>query len=181
MNEYTKSRTFQLAGLGYISMAVDMYGKGKNAGNPKEAQELATPFYKDPKLEKKRLEAAIATIKKYKQTLTDKIAAIGYCFGESVVLNSAKLGSDLKEVVSFHGGLTRVPANKTFLKLKILVCHEEDDKFVLQQDVETFKQLLDSIGADYTSHPILMRPMLLIILIQQRSKNSLICQLIITK
>jgi dienelactone hydrolase len=150
LNDYAKSRARQLASLGYIAMAVDMYGEGKIALNPQQAQELATPFYKDPTLSKNRLDAAINKIKEYKQTDITRIAAIGYCFGGSVVLNSAKLGADLKGVVSFHGGLAGVPANKDLLKAKILVCHGDADKFVPQKDITAFKHAMDSIGADYT-------------------------------
>ena len=150
LNDYTKSRARQLAEIGYIAMAVDIYGGGKTAANPQEAQELATPFYKDPQLAKTRLEAALNKIKEYKQTDANNIAAIGYCFGGSVVLNSAKLGSDFKGVVSFHGGLAGVPARKELLKASILVCHGEADKFVSKQDVESFKHAMDSIGADFT-------------------------------
>ena len=150
LNDYSKSRARQLAALGYVAMAVDMYGDGKIAANPQQAQELATPFYKDPHLSKTRLDAALKKVKEYKQTDAANIAAIGYCFGGSVVLNSAKLGADLKGVVSFHGGLTGAPAKKELLKAKILVCHGAADKFVSQQDVDAFKHAMDSIGADYT-------------------------------
>ena len=67
-----------------------------------------------------------------------------------MVLNSAKLGSDLKGVVSFHGGLNGVPANRSLLKAKILVCHGASDKFVSQKDFDNLKHQLDSIGADNT-------------------------------
>jgi dienelactone hydrolase len=127
-----------------------MYGGGKTAATPQEAQELATPFYKDPQLAKTRLEAALNKIKEYKQTDANNIAAIGYCFGGSVVLNSAKLGSDFKDVVSFHEGLAGVAARKDLLKASILVCHGDADKFVSNQDVESFKYAMDSIGADFT-------------------------------
>jgi dienelactone hydrolase len=150
LNDYARSRARQLASLGYIAMAVDMYGDGKTASNPKQAQELATPFYKDPQLGKSRLDAAIRKLKSYKETDATKVAAIGYCFGGSVVLNSAKLGADLLGVVSFHGGLTGVPAKKELLKARILVCHGASDKFVSQQDVVAFKHAMDSIGATYT-------------------------------
>ena len=149
MTDYPAMRARKLAALGYIAMAVDMYGDGKIAANPTEAQELATPFYKDPQLSKTRLEAALAKLKEYKQTDVQNILAIGYCFGGSVVLNSAKLGTDLKGVVSFHGGLAGVPANKELLKAKMLVCHGGSDKFVSENDVNTFKHQMDSIGADY--------------------------------
>lgn len=150
LNDYAKSRARQLAALGYVAMAVDMYGEGKIAANPQQAQELATPFYKDPQLSKIRLDAALKKVKEFKQTDATNVAAIGYCFGGSVVLNSAKLGADLKGVVSFHGGLTGAPAKKELLKAKILVCHGAADKFVSQQEIIAFKHAMDSIGADYT-------------------------------
>jgi len=100
-------------------------------------------------LSKTRMEAALAKLKEYKQTDSQNIFSIGYCFGGSVVLNSAKLGTDLKGVVSFHGGLAGVPANKDLLKAKILVCHGGNDKFVSENDVNSFKHQLDSVGAEY--------------------------------
>jgi dienelactone hydrolase len=150
LNDYTKMRARKLAELGYIAMAADMFGNGKTAANPTEAQEFTTPFYKDQNLVKSRLDAALKKIKEYSQTDPDNIAAIGYCFGGFVVLNYAKLGADLKGVVSFHGGLGGVPVDKKLLKAKILVCHGASDKFVSQKDVENLKQKLDSIGADNT-------------------------------
>lgn len=150
LNDYAKNRARQLASLGYIAMAVDMYGDGKIAENPQQAQELATPFYKNPQLSKNRLDAALNKLKGFKQTDISNLAAIGYCFGGSVVLNSAKLGADLKGVVSFHGGLIGVPAEKDILKAKILVCNGAADKFVTEKEIVSFKHGLDSINAVYT-------------------------------
>lgn len=147
--DYTKMRVRQLAELGYIAMAVDMFGDGKIAVNPKDAQALTMPFYKNPQLTKGRMDAAINKIKEYKQTDPQNIAAIGYCFGGYVVLNSAKLGADLKGVVSFHGNLNGVIVDKNLLKAKILVCHGANDKFVSQRDVDEFKHQMDSVGANY--------------------------------
>jgi dienelactone hydrolase len=150
LNDYTKMRARKLAALGYIAMAVDMFGDGKIAANPKEAQELTGPFYKDSQLGKGRLDAAIVKIKQYEQTDPDNVAAIGYCFGGGVVLNSAKLGADLKAVVSFHGGLPGILPEKNMLKAKVLVCHGGSDKFVSMADAEKFKHQMDSVGAAYT-------------------------------
>lgn len=150
LNDYTKMRARKLAELGYIAMAVDIFGDGKNATNPKEAQDLTSPFYKNPQLAKSRLDAAIIKIREFSQADANSIAAIGYCFGGAVVLNSAKLGANLKGVVSFHGGLNGVPANKDLLKAKVLVCHGASDRFVSQHDIDAFKHQLDSIGADYS-------------------------------
>ena len=149
LNDYTKMRVRKLAELGYVAFAVDMFGNGKIAETPTEAQNLTKEFYANPQLSKTILEAVIVKVKALKKTDGSKILAIGYCFGGSVVLNAAKLGMDFKGVVSFHGGLRGVPADKILLKAKILVCHGGDDKFVSQGDVTTFKHQMDSIGADY--------------------------------
>jgi dienelactone hydrolase len=149
LNNYTRSRAKQLAELGYIALAIDMYGDGKLGNDPQTAQSLATPFYKDPTLTKVHIDAAINKIKSFPQTDTANIAAIGYCFGGFVVLNAAKLGADLKGVVTFHGGLGGVAPRKDLLKAKILVCHGGDDEFE-NPHVAEFKKQMDSVGADYT-------------------------------
>jgi dienelactone hydrolase len=147
---YAKMRARELAELGYLAFAADLFGDGKIAHNPGEAQDYTSPYYKDPQLTRSALDAAINKIKDYPQADATNIAAIGYCFGGFVVLNAAKLGADLKGVVCFHGSLGGVPADKKLLKAKILVCHGASDKFVSQQDVDGFKHQMDSIGADYS-------------------------------
>jgi dienelactone hydrolase len=148
--DYPKMRARKLAELGYIAMAIDMYGNGKVADNPGDAGKAAGPFYQDLKMTKSRFDAALAKLKTYSQVDTNNIAAIGYCFGGGVVLNVARLGDDLKGVVSFHGTLIGAPANKNLLKAKILVCHGAADQFVKPEEVAKFRKQMDSIGADYT-------------------------------
>lgn len=150
LNEYVKMRARKLAELGYIAMATDVFGDGKVAANPTEAQQFTTPFYKDPTAANKLLDAALMKLKEYPQTDPVNVAAIGYCFGGYVALNYAKLGADLKGVVSFHGGMGGAPVDKRLLKAKVLVCQGGSDKFVSQKDVDKFKHQLDSIGADNT-------------------------------
>ena len=150
IGDYTKARAKQLAELGYFAFAIDMYGEGKTAESPDEAGKLAGPFYTNTKMAAARFEAALAKIKTYPGADTNRIAAIGYCFGGAVVLNMARLGEPLKGVVSFHGNLIGVPADKKLLKADILVCHGEADSFVLPAEVATFKKQMDSIGASYT-------------------------------
>ena len=150
LNEYTKRRTRELAGLGYIAMAVDMYGNGQRADNPDLAGKLAGPFYKDPAMARAHFDAALNKLKPYKEVDTANIGAIGYCFGGGVLLNIARLGEPLKGLVSFHGSLIGTPADKNLLKAKLLVLHGDDDKFVLPAEVATFKKQMDSIGASYT-------------------------------
>ncbi len=150
LNDYVKTRARQLAELGYIAMAVDMYGDGKMGPDPATAGKLATPFYQDPQMAKHRFDAAMAKLKENPATDPDKVAVIGYCFGGAMALTMAKLGDDLKGAVSFHGDLNVVPADKNLLKAEILVCHGAADTFVPQAEVDKFKKQMDSIGAKYT-------------------------------
>ena len=150
LNDYPKMRARELAKLGYVALAMDMYGDGKVAGDPGQAQKLAMPFYANPQKAKARIDAALAALKKINDADTGKLAAIGYCFGGGMALNVARMGEPLKGVVSFHGTLIGTPANKDLLKAKILVCHGEADKFVPKADVDKFKKQMDSIHADYT-------------------------------
>lgn len=150
LNDYAKGRARQLAELGYIAMAMDMYGNGKTADNPDSAGKLATPFYQNPQMMQARFDAALEKLKSYPQTDTGKMASMGYCFGGGLSLNLARLGKDLKGVVSFHGSLLGVPLDKNKLKADILVCHGAADPFVPQEEVNKFKQQMDSAGAKYT-------------------------------
>jgi len=149
LTEYPKSRARDLAKLGYVAFAVDIYGNGKTADNPDSATKYSTEFYKDPQMAKRRIDAAIAKIKSYSQVDTLNIAAVGYCFGGGLLLNTVRLGDELKGVVSFHGMLIGTPADKNLLRSKILVCHGGADPFVPQKDVDLFKKQMDSIGASY--------------------------------
>lgn len=150
LDDYVKGRAKQLAELGYFALGIDMYGNGKVAENPELAGKYATPFYTDPQLGKSRLEAALAKAKTFPGVDTTRIAAIGYCFGGSMVLNGAKLGLPVNGVVSFHGGLKGVPPVKELLKAQILVCHGAADSLVPHADVVLFRKQLDSLSIPYT-------------------------------
>lgn len=150
VNDYVKNRARQLADSGFVAFVADMFGNGKIAATPNEAMSLTSKFYKDPRLALTYVNAALQEIKKINQTDKNNIAAIGYCFGGYIVLNAAKLGSDLKGIVSFHGGLGGVLPDKNLLKAKMLICHGDSDRFVTQKDVDLFKHQMDSIKAEYS-------------------------------
>ncbi len=150
MNDYIKRRVRDLAELGYLAMAVDFYGNNQRADNPTDAGNLAGPFYKDPQMAKARFDAALNVVRKYELADTSKIAAIGYCFGGTQVLNMANLGEELLGVVSFHGGLQVVTPDKSKLKAQVLVCHGGADPFVPAEEVALFRKQMDSIGAKYS-------------------------------
>jgi dienelactone hydrolase len=150
LNDYPKMRAEQLAELGYVAFAVDMYGDGKVASSPDEAGKLAGGIRGDiPKL-RTRITAALEWLKKNKHVDPHKIAAIGYCFGGSVALELARSGADIKGVVVFHGGLSTPNASETKdVKAKILVCTGGDDKFVPQTDIIAFQKEMNDAKVDW--------------------------------
>jgi dienelactone hydrolase len=149
LTEYPRMRARMLAEMGYLAIAVDMYGNGRLANNPEDATKAATPFYQNPQMAKERMDAALAKAKTFPQADKSKAVAIGYCFGGSMVLNYAKQGAPVLGVVSFHGGLEGVQPRKG-TKVEFLVCHGGADNFVPQQQVDGFRKSMDSAGLKYT-------------------------------
>ncbi len=149
-NEYARSRTRMLAELGFTALAVDMYGDGKTAGHPDEAQAFMTEVVSNMNLGQARFEAAMEVLTNHATTDPERLAAIGYCFGGAVVLHMARRGLDLDGVVSFHGALnTEEPAQSGAVTARILVLHGADDAFIPQDVVDGFKQEMDDAGATY--------------------------------
>lgn len=150
VTDYPKKRAEMLAKLGYVALAADMFGDGKVADNPTDAQKYAGESMKDMAVLKAKFLAAVEVLKKNEHVDPTRIAAIGYCYGGGVVLNMARAGVDLKGIVSFHGSVaTAQPAQKGQVKAKILVCNGGADKFVSKKDINSFKQEMKNAGVDF--------------------------------
>jgi dienelactone hydrolase len=150
LNEYARKRANMLAELGYVALAVDMYGEGKQAEHPDDASKFSSELMKNFDGAKARFLAALNFLRSQPDVDPDQIAAIGYCFGGGVVLNMARQGVDLKAVASFHGSLAAVkPAEPGSVKAKLIVFHGADDTFVPAEQIEAFKKEMTSAGADF--------------------------------
>jgi len=150
-NEYARKRADMLAELGYVALAVDMYGDGKTAEHPQDAGKFAGEVTSNMPAMEARFTAALNELKKDPNVDAEQVAAIGYCFGGGVVLHMARTGAPLKGVVSFHGSLaTSKPAEKGAVKAKVLVCNGADDSFISAEAIANFKKEMDNAGADYT-------------------------------
>lgn len=150
LNDYPKKRAEQIAKLGYVAFAADMYGKGVVAKTPEEAQKLASQFRQDRMLTRKRITAAFDVLKKFDFVDDNKIAAIGYCFGGMVALELARSGADIKGVVGFHTSLdTPRPDDARNIKGKILICTGANDKSVPPEMRQAFQQEMDNAGVDW--------------------------------
>ncbi|MGE5283858.1 MAG: dienelactone hydrolase family protein [Actinomycetota bacterium] len=147
---YERKRAEQLARLGYVAFAIDMYGKGIRAKDGKEAAALAGKYLGDRKLMRSRAAAGLDVLRKRPEADPARLAAIGYCFGGTTVLELARSGAALASVVSFHGGLsTPTPGDARNIKAKILVLHGADDPLVPSKDVEAFQEEMRKGGVDW--------------------------------
>jgi dienelactone hydrolase len=149
-NEYVRKRAERLARLGYVAFALDMYGKGVRAKDAKEAAALAGIYKGDRTLMRARAVAGLDVLRRRPETDPTRLAAIGYCFGGTTVLELARSGADLVSVVSFHGGLdTPTPEDARNIKGKVLALHGGDDPFVPANQVEAFQEEMRKGGVDW--------------------------------
>lgn len=149
-NQYARKRAEMLAELGYVALAIDMYGNGKQANHPDDAMKFVMEIVNNMEAAKARFEAGINLLKKQPQTDSEHIAAIGYCFGGGVVLRMALFGADLDGVVSFHGDLPADSiSNPDHVKAKLLVCNGAEDPFNPGDKVVAFEKTMDDAGIKY--------------------------------
>jgi len=149
-NDYARKRAVMLAELGYTALAVDMYGDGQTADHPKDAGKFAGAVGGNLPLAKARFDAALSTLKSESTVESKDIAALGYCFGGGILLNMARMGTDIDGIVSFHGSVaTKSPAKKGDIKTRIRVFNGEDDPFIKTEQIAAFKNEMDAAGADY--------------------------------
>ncbi|MGB5985634.1 MAG: dienelactone hydrolase family protein [Desulfobacterales bacterium] len=150
-NDYARGRARMLAEMGYVALAVDMYGDGRQAQHPEEAGQFAKAVMGAADTARERFQAALDELKAHPATDPERIAAIGYCFGGGVVLHMARAGLDLKGVVSFHGSLAAAtPVSSGTIKGRILVCHGADDPMVSQEELDAFRNEMTEADVDYT-------------------------------
>lgn len=151
LSDYEKHRSRMLAAMGYNVFAADIYGKGIRPQPPASGQE-AGKYKSDRKLFRERLLAALEVLRNDPHTAPSQIAAIGYCFGGTGVLELARSGTELSGVVSFHGGLDAAEgftATEKNVKTRILVLHGADDPYVPAPQVEGFEKEMKAAAADY--------------------------------
>ena len=151
--DFEDGKARKLAELGYVGFAIDVYGKGKRGQSPDENAALMQPLLDDRPALQRRLLAAVETLRQQPEVDSDKIGAIGFCFGGLCVLDLARTGADIAGVVSFHG-LFNAPANTAdnWISAKILALHGWDDPMATPEQVVALAEELTSMGADWQVH-----------------------------
>ena len=149
-DEHARDQAKRLAEAGYVALALDMYGDGKHADHPDDAQKFSAEATKDLAVVTARFNAARQVLISDSHVDREKIAAVGYCFGGGVVLNMARAGEDLDAVVTFHGSLDpALQAKPGGIKPRILVLAGGDDPFVPPATVEKFRAEMKAAGANF--------------------------------
>jgi len=141
-----------VAGKDYVILLTDMYGAKVRPTNDDEAKAAIKPLYGDRVLMRKRANMALDQLKAQAKTAPidlTRLAAIGFCFGGTAVLDLARSGADIAAVVSFHGGLqtddTSLAKN---IKARVLVMNGADDKGTMP-DADKFMDEMRGSKADW--------------------------------
>ena len=150
LDDYAKQRSRELAELGYIAFAADMYGDGKTVDHPKDAGAMAGQVRANVENWRKRAQAALAVLKSQPNCDATKLAAMGYCFGGSTALQLAYSGADLKAVATFHAALPApTAAEGQAIQPKLLICNGADDSFIPATAIAAFRSAVESAKVDY--------------------------------
>ena len=145
LGDFVMERARRLAELGYVALAADMFGGRRQARNLQEVATLVGGLRAEPTRLRARGRAALETLAALPQVDAQRLAAIGFCFGGSVVLELARAGADLKAVVSFHGVLaTKLPAVTGGVKASVLVLTGADDPLAPPDQVADFENEMRS-------------------------------------
>ena len=147
------NKALQLAAVGYAGFAIDMYGQAKVGKDKVEKRALLTPLMQNREQLLVRIRASFDKLKQLPQVDSNKIAAIGYCFGGLCVLDLARAGVDIKGVVSFHGLLTAPEGiRRTPLNTRVLILHGYDDPLVKPEQVNQFALEMTERAVDWQIH-----------------------------
>lgn len=150
LNDYARRRAEQLAAMGYVAFALDMYGEGKVTEHPQQAGQWASEIRENTDAWRQRARAGLDILRGQPQVDSSKLAAIGYCFGGSTVLQMAYSGEPLRGVVSFHGALPAADQSQVeAIKARILVCHGSADAFIPDEQIQNFQAALQKGKVDW--------------------------------
>ncbi len=150
LGEHAMERAKMLAREGYVALAADMYGDRRLATDLPQAMELIGELRTDPAKLRQRALSALAALKAQPNVDCTRLAAIGFCFGGTTVLELARGGAEVKGVVSFHGGLqTAAPAEPGAVTAKVLVCTGADDPMIPPAQVTDFEEEMRKAGTDW--------------------------------
>lgn len=150
--EFVESKAREVAALGYVGFALDMYGENRRGATLEAGRALMKPLLDDRALLARRIGAALSAARALPQVDGHRIAALGFCFGGLCVLDLARSGADVRGVISMHGLLKPHNLPKQRISARILVLHGHDDPLAPPEDVRVFQEEMSAAGADWQMH-----------------------------
>jgi dienelactone hydrolase len=147
LGEHIMERARRIAELGYVVFAADMFGERRQASSLEDMGRLVGGLRADPSMLRARARLALETLASLSEVDATRLAAIGFCFGGSVVLELARDGADLKGVVSVHGVLaTKAPAVAGAITASVLICTGADDPLAPADQIAVFENEMRVAG-----------------------------------
>lgn len=149
ISSYEMMRAEQFAQMGLVVLVADVYGKGVRPADM-EARTVETTKYRSNRaLMRSRARAALDVLRVRENVNTERIAAIGFCFGGTVALELTRDGAPLAGVISVHGGLDTPHPDASRVRCPVLVLHGGNDPFVPDSQVQTFRDEMRSAKVDW--------------------------------
>jgi len=154
INPSAIAKAAQIAGTDYVVLVADVYGQDVRPANNAEAAAAVQPLLGNRNSLRARAAAALDALKAQAGSApldASKIAAVGFCFGGSTVLEMARARLPLAGVVSLHGGLsTPMPASVGSGNIPpVLVLNGAADTAVSREDIAAFGEEMDRAGVDW--------------------------------
>jgi dienelactone hydrolase len=150
LDEFQKSKAAKVAELGYVAFALDYYGDGNPLSDRDEMMARIGGFYAHPERTRALGRAGLDVLLAEPRADRSQVAAIGYCFGGTMVLELARDGADLKAIVGFHPGLaTARPQDAANITGKVLMCVGADDPLISVEQRHAFEDEMRAAGVDW--------------------------------
>jgi len=151
LTNHPKERAEMLAGLGYVAFALDLFGDPRPSLD--EARTIVQQLRSDLPALRTRVNIALDLLKQQPNVDPRRIAAIGFCFGGTAVLELARSGADLACTVGFHASLaTSAPAALHAIRGKVLVCQGDKDPIITAEQRDAFAAEMSRAGVDWQMH-----------------------------
>ncbi len=150
--QFSENKAIELAKLGYVGFAIDVYGEGRVGKNADENAALMNPFMQDRAKLKQRLVATLKAAREFEEVEADKISILGFCFGGLCALDLARAGEDIKAAISFHGLFISNGLSESKIKASVLALHGYDDPMVKPELILALSDELTRAECDWQIH-----------------------------
>ena len=152
LTDHTRQRAERLAGLGYVALAMDLFGEPvEDLGR---AREITRYLRENVGALRERCRAALGALAAHRGVDPGRLAAIGYCLGGAAAIELGRDGAALAGIVGFHAGFIDSPPAEDDRRIagRLLLCHGAEDPIVTTDQREAFLARMTTAGVDWQLH-----------------------------